>query len=173
MSNLTPRHFLIAQLRKDRNQFAFYATNHRAKTGDPTLSTAAQNDAATKAVANETMVSEIDALLHDEPKHAVFETVGSSDNVDQDRPSDPMAQAKRDAESERRVELIGTLRQAHDEILKLQKAVDRLTPKAHAYDTIAQIARISQHEQPQGYGIDVRWRMKGAIETLIAERDAS
>ncbi len=200
---------MLAQLRKDRDQFAFYATNHRAKTGDPMLTQAAREDAETKAIANETMFAEIDALLksiddqvppsgvemcEDEgcPHHGTAhihtakpkpaEAVRSSDNSREnafdpekgtwDRLQEPEAQARRDAESERRVELIGTLRQAHDQILTLQQQVESLAPKAHAYDTIAQLARMSMHEPPVGYGVDVRWRLKAAIEQLIAERQA-
>ena len=50
---------LEAQLRKDRDQFAFYAGNHRAKPGGKTPGT----DTFEKASANEDMVREIDAVL--------------------------------------------------------------------------------------------------------------
>lgn len=55
---------LEAQLRRDRDQFAFYAQNHRAKPGGHEEGT----DTCRKALANERMVEEIDVLLdNDQP----------------------------------------------------------------------------------------------------------
>lgn len=71
-----------------------------------------------------------------------------------------------------RPELISMLRMAHDEIVVLRRTIERLEPKANAYDTIAQFARLSIHPENQGYGEDVAWRLKQAVEELIKERDA-
>lgn len=71
-----------------------------------------------------------------------------------------------------RPETISLLRHAHDEVISLRRQVADLEPRAHAYDTIAILARQSVHPQPQGMGVDVAWRLKQAIEGLVAEREA-
>ncbi len=69
MSDITPRHQLVAALRKCRDQFSFYATNHRAKLGNPEFPAMQRADTLVKAEANEAMVAEIDALIGpEEPK---------------------------------------------------------------------------------------------------------
>jgi hypothetical protein len=67
-------------------------------------------------------------------------------------------------------ETISLLRHAHDEVVTLRRRVADLEPKAHAYDTMAIIARQSVRPESQAYGIDVVWRLKEAVEKLDAER---
>lgn len=71
-----------------------------------------------------------------------------------------------------RPEIINALRVAHDEIINLRRELAEVRPKAHAYDTIAQLAQLSVHREPQGYGEDAAWRVKQMVERLIAEREA-
>ena len=71
-----------------------------------------------------------------------------------------------------RPEMLNHLRLAHDEIVTLRRQVAELAPKAHAYDTLAILARQSVHEPPQGYSEDVAWRLRKAVEQLEAEREA-
>ena len=71
-----------------------------------------------------------------------------------------------------RPEILTLLRMGHDEIIRLRRRVEELGPKAEAYDTIAQIARLSIQREPQGYGEDPAWRLKQAVEKLVAEREA-
>jgi len=71
-----------------------------------------------------------------------------------------------------RPDIITALRLGHDEIILLRRRVAELEPKAHAYDTIAQVARLTAHETSQGYGEDPAWRMKSVIDQLVAERAA-
>lgn len=70
-----------------------------------------------------------------------------------------------------RPEIIQLLRVGHDEIIRLRRQVADLEPRAHAYDTIAQIARLSVQHQSQGYGEDPAWRLKDAVEKLIAQSE--
>jgi hypothetical protein len=59
------------------------------------------------------------------------------------------------------------LRRAHDEVLNQRFRVAHLEPKAHAYDTIAQIARLSiDSVPPQGAEIDIAWRLKEMVDKL-------
>ena len=71
-----------------------------------------------------------------------------------------------------RPETMSLLRGAHDEILMLRRQIAELSPKAHAYDTIAQLARLSEKDQSRTYGEDMAWRLKNAVEVLTAEREA-
>lgn len=71
-----------------------------------------------------------------------------------------------------RPETISLLRQAHDEVVMLRRRVAELEPKAHAYDTIAIIARHTTPNESQGYSVDVAWRLKEAVDKLVAEREA-
>lgn len=59
------------------------------------------------------------------------------------------------------------LMQAHDEIISLRARLGHVEQKAHAYDTIAQIAALSIREPTQGFSMDVAWR----IETLLEKAD--
>lgn len=70
-----------------------------------------------------------------------------------------------------RPEIISVLRQGHDEIVMLRRRIAELEPKARAYDTIERIAALSDHTPPQGYGIDAAWRIKSAVDELVAERE--
>lgn len=69
-------------------------------------------------------------------------------------------------------ETIQLLRISHDEIVRLRAQVAALEPRAHAYDTIALLARQADHPPQQGYGEDPLWRVKQAVEALEAEREA-
>lgn len=69
-----------------------------------------------------------------------------------------------------RPEIISALRFAHDEIVRLRRQIAVLEPKAHAYDTIAQVARLSIQNANIGYGEDPAWRVKQVIDALVAER---
>jgi hypothetical protein len=69
---------LIAMLRRCRDQFSFYATNHRAKLGNLELAPALRDDTLAKAEANEAMVMEIDDVLSIDG----IVDVGSSDTID-------------------------------------------------------------------------------------------
>lgn len=71
-----------------------------------------------------------------------------------------------------RPEIITALRIAHDEIVALRRRIADLEPRAHAYDTIAQIAHISRKPVTQGYGEDPAWRVKQIVDRLVAERQA-
>lgn len=69
-----------------------------------------------------------------------------------------------------RPEIISALRMAHDEIVRLRRQVSILEPKAHAYDTIAQVARLSIQNANVSYGEDPAWRVKQMVDALVAER---
>jgi hypothetical protein len=71
-----------------------------------------------------------------------------------------------------RPETINLLRMAHDEIVTLRRQIADLSPKAHAYDTIAVLARQSEVRVERGYGVDAAWRLENAINELIAERES-
>lgn len=71
-----------------------------------------------------------------------------------------------------RPEMINLFRIAHDEIITLRRHNAELAPKAHAYDTLAAVARLKAETQGEGYGIDVAWRLKEAVDSLTAEREA-
>lgn len=47
------------------------------------------------------------------------------------------------------------LARAHDEIMQLRAANKHLAPKAHAYDTIAQLSRLAAQHESAGYSEDV------------------
>lgn len=71
-----------------------------------------------------------------------------------------------------RFDIVAALRVAHDEIAVLRDKVRTLEPKAHAYDTIAQVTRLSIHQEQQSYGEDALWRIRHMIDRLIHEREA-
>lgn len=56
------------------------------------------------------------------------------------------------------------LGQARDEIISLRVRLEATEPKAHAYDTLAQYARLTAGDGPRGMGVDVAWMIKQAIE---------
>ena len=68
--------------------------------------------------------------------------------------------------------LVRLLRVAHDEIVTLRREIEALRPRAHAYDTIAQIARLTAKDHKQGYGEDIAWRLKQEVERITKERAA-
>lgn len=51
------------------------------------------------------------------------------------------------------------------EIEDLRRQVERLEPKAHAYDSVATVLRLLP-QPPQGYGEDLVWRLRKAIGEL-------
>ena len=68
-----------------------------------------------------------------------------------------------------RLETIRLFRIAHDEIKNLRRANAELEPRAHAYDTIAAIARFERPQYERGMGLDIAWELARAVETLQAE----
>lgn len=71
-----------------------------------------------------------------------------------------------------RPETIRLLRVAHDEIITLRREVADLAPRAHAYDTIAQLARLTVKPDSRGMAVDIAWELKAAVQGLEAEREA-
>jgi hypothetical protein len=70
-----------------------------------------------------------------------------------------------------RPETLALLRGAHDEIVMLRRQMGELAPKAHAYETIAILARQSVNPEQSGCGVDMAWRLRGAVEQLEKERE--
>jgi hypothetical protein len=60
----------------------------------------------------------------------------------------------------------------HDEVIRLRRQLAELEPKAHAYDTIAQLARLTEKDVLRGMGEDPAWRMKAVVEKDAAKRAA-
>jgi hypothetical protein len=56
------------------------------------------------------------------------------------------------------------LARAHDEIVSLRGLLANAAPKAHAYDTIAMLARQAVREERQGMGTDVLWTIAKLID---------
>lgn len=137
-------------LTKAAAQFRYYEANHRLKAtklaGDSLAEHSMAVDVALlKAEANAGFATEIEEFLETaEPTTSAIS----------------------------RPELLNLLRTGHDEIVTLRRKVDVLEPKAHAYDTIAIHARIANTEPPTGWGVDVAWQLKGAVEQLVAERES-
>lgn len=71
-----------------------------------------------------------------------------------------------------RPEIVRALRVAHDEMLTLQRRVAELEPRAHAYDTIAQMTRLTQQPPECGMRVDPVWEVKSLHDRLVAERTA-
>jgi hypothetical protein len=69
-----------------------------------------------------------------------------------------------------RLELLRMLRMSHDEIVTLRRTNAELAPRAHAYDTIAQLSRLTENNEPRGMQEDVAWLLKQAVEKIEAER---
>lgn len=65
-------------------------------------------------------------------------------------------------------EINRTLIQAHDEILRLRARLTSAEPKAEAYDTIALIARMPQHNKTSGFSPDIAWQIKQLLEEAKA-----
>jgi cystathionine beta-lyase/cystathionine gamma-synthase len=79
-----------------------------------------------------------------------------------------------------RPDILRALRMGHDEIVTLRRRVAELEPKAHAYETISQIARLTvtpaagfiSPGSAMLFGEDAAWRIKQLVEQIEAERDA-
>lgn len=71
-----------------------------------------------------------------------------------------------------RPETINLFRMAHDEVVTLRRKVAALEPRAHAYDTIAILARQAEVRTESGYSVDVAWKLESAVNELTAEREA-
>lgn len=56
------------------------------------------------------------------------------------------------------------LARAHDEIRSLRNLVAELGPKADAYDTIAQLARLTAKEENRSMTVDVVWLISQALD---------
>jgi hypothetical protein len=69
-------------------------------------------------------------------------------------------------------ELNQALISAHDEIISLRARLAAAEPKAHAYDTISQLSRLTVTHEERGYGIDVAWRIKNLLERAKAKEEA-
>lgn len=70
-------------------------------------------------------------------------------------------------------ETISLLRKAHDEVVNLRRRISGMEPKAHAYDTIAILARQSDNYNGVSFGtVDVAWRLEEAVNELVAQREA-
>lgn len=66
-------------------------------------------------------------------------------------------------------ELNQALITAHDEIISLRARLADAEPKAHAYETIAQLSRLTVNREQRGYaGLDIAWRIKGLLERAKA-----
>lgn len=70
-----------------------------------------------------------------------------------------------------RGETLATLRNAHDEMIQLRRRIVELEPKAHAYDTLAATVRLNVREEGGYASVDAAWRLKLAIDELVAERE--
>jgi hypothetical protein len=66
-------------------------------------------------------------------------------------------------------ELNQALISAHDEIVSLRARLVNTEQKAHAYDTIAQLSRLTVQDEQRGYGVDVAWRIKTLLERAKAD----
>lgn len=71
-----------------------------------------------------------------------------------------------------RPELLSLLRAGHDEIVMLRRKVEELEPKARAYEHISTLLDMIPQRNSQGYTVDVAWRIKQAVEGIVAEREA-
>lgn len=70
-------------------------------------------------------------------------------------------------------ELNQLLIRAHDEITNLRKRNNEIEPKAHAYDTLAVFARLSEPETLQGYAEDIAWRLRQYRDRLLDRGEKS
>ena len=62
---------------------------------------------------------------------------------------------------------------AHDEIISLRARLAAAEPKAHAYDTISQLSRLTIQEEQRGYGVDVAWRIKELLKRAKAKDETA
>lgn len=136
-------------------RFRSYEANHRDKVGkitsdvkDPAERNRAIEGTLSKAQVNSDAAFEIEKFLHDNPD---FETVGSSDISDD-----------RDVQ-----QLIGAAFDGYLELETLRHRVAFLEPKAHAYDTVAQLTRLSIGvPHPEGARVDPVWQLKHILDRL-------
>jgi hypothetical protein len=61
------------------------------------------------------------------------------------------------------------MQEASDEITRLRRQVEMLEPKAHAYDTIAQIAQLSRKDRGGYASVDINYELKTFINELQKE----
>lgn len=139
----------ISLLTKAAAQFRFYEGNHRAKASKLANEGLIPNqeaidDTLAKADVNRDFAAEIETFLES---------------------YDPTTQAVS------RPELTNLLRSAHDTILGNRRAIEVLTPKAEAYDTIAQLALLTRPREGGFAQVDILWELKQAVDKIVAERD--
>ena len=60
---------------------------------------------------------------------------------------------------------IQMMQRCREEIIALRRQIDRLTPKAEAYDAITAILGMIPR-QAQGYGEDMAWRLEKEISEI-------
>lgn len=63
-------------------------------------------------------------------------------------------------------EAIQMMKRASAEIKDLRAQIDRLTPKAHAYDSLSAVLRLLP-QPSQGYGEDVAYMLDRRIKEMI------
>lgn len=139
----------IALLTKAATQFRIYESNHRSKAARFANEGASQNstlieDTLAKADVNRDFAVEIEEFLTG---------------------YDPTTQAVS------RPELVNLLRSAHDTILQARRTIEEMAPKADAYDTIAQLARLTVQRQGGYAQADILWELKQAVDKIVAERE--
>jgi len=67
-------------------------------------------------------------------------------------------------------EAVEMMQRAASEIEELRRRISQLEPKAHAYDSVAQVLRLLP--QPSvGYGEDVAWMLRKRIKELQAPQE--
>ena len=62
-------------------------------------------------------------------------------------------------------EALEMMTRCREEILSLRRTIDRLTPKAEAYDHLTKVLNLLP-ERSQGVGIDLAWSLQKRIEEL-------
>lgn len=62
-------------------------------------------------------------------------------------------------------EAIEMMMRCKEEILSLRRTIDRLTPKADAYDQMSKVLNLLP-ERSQGMGVDLAWSLQKRIEEL-------
>jgi flagellar biosynthesis regulator FlbT len=65
-------------------------------------------------------------------------------------------------------EAIQMMNRCKNEIVMLRAEIDRLAPKAHAYDNISTILRLLP-QQSRGMGEDVVWLLENRVRELTAK----
>ena len=64
-------------------------------------------------------------------------------------------------------EAVDMMRRCHDEIRALRAEIDRLTPKADAYESLAAVLRLLP-KPSVGYGEDLTWLLQKRIREVEA-----